>query len=50
MSEKYLAIIFGIMFVAMFGSMSFDSYMKGKCRQAGFETNKTLEEIQKICK
>jgi hypothetical protein len=50
MSERYLAIIIGVFLVAMFGSMSIDSYMKSKCRQAGLEANKTSEEIQKICK
>ena len=50
MESKWLMIAWASIMVAMFVGMGFEAHTKSECRTAYVQSNKTAEEINKICK
>lgn len=49
METKWMAIMASIMFVAAFGSIALETYTEKQCVVAYAGSNKTAEEIAKVC-
>ena len=50
MEIKWVAIAVAVMFGAMFGAAAFESYAKNQCRAAYASSNRTADEIAKVCR
>ena len=50
MEMKWLMIAWATIMVAMFIGAGYESHTKANCRVAFAQSNKTVDEIEKICK
>ena len=49
MEMKWIAIMFGTMFLAMFAGMGFEKYTEGECLKQYAQSNRPAAEIRQIC-
>jgi hypothetical protein len=50
MEVKWMAIAVAVIFASMFGAAAFEAYTKNQCRAAYATSNRTVEEIAKVCR
>lgn len=50
MEMKWLMVAWATIMTAMFVGMGFEAYTKSECRTAYVQSNKSADEINKICK
>lgn len=50
MSEKWIAGVIAAFLVSIALSAGFESYTKQQCRTEAMKTNRTAEDIHKICR